>query len=154
MIPHLSQILLANHSESASQLCFTFRDRDIRLNYLECRIRDPALEAVPSLRQVVGRSSKVFLERRTCDRLDWEENINGVRLERLQMLVLHSPIDVPRAAVTGDDLILSPNQENVNLLDALGVRNGRMLVTRMSKHPDNQRLRRRGFQPEFRQRGS
>jgi hypothetical protein len=105
---------------------------------------DPKLEAAHSLRQVVGRSSKFFLERGTCNRLDWKENINGVRLERLQMLVLHSPIDVPRVAVTGDDLILSPNRENVNLLDVRGVRNNKMLVTRMSKRHDNQRLRRRG----------
>ena len=115
---------------------------------MECRIRDPAHEAAPSLRQVVGRSSKFFLERRTCNGLDWEENINGVRLERLQMLVLHSPIDVPRVAVTGDDLILSPNQENVNLLDVLGVRNGIMLVTRI-KRSDNLRLRRRRYHTEI-----
>src|ERR1700685_1946441 len=114
MIPHLSQILLADHSESASPLCFTVRDRDIRLNYLECRIRDPALEAAHSLRPGCWkRSSKFFLERRTCARLDWEENMNGVRLEILQMLVLHSPMDVPRVAVTGDDLILSPNQKKL-----------------------------------------
>jgi len=123
-------------------------------NYLECRIRDPPHEAALSLRQLVGMSSKVFLERGTCNHLYWEENINGVRLERLQMLVLHSPIDVPRVAVTGGDLILSPNQENVNLLDALGVRNGRMVVTRMSKGPDKQSLRRPGFHAEFRPRGS